>query len=616
MAQKTLSVKLSLNDKQFQSSLRKSTRSIQRFGQKMQSFGDTMSRNITLPIVGLGAAAVKLASDLEETRDKFNIVFRDIKEAANLAAKELADSFNMTNNESMRLLANTGDLLAGFGFTQQEALSLATQVNKLAADLSSFEGNQFSAAEASKVLTKALLGERDALIGLGIKIAEEDLKSYAEQKGLNVKELDRITKAQLTFELALKQSANAVGNIEKTSSSLSNQLVRVRKDLEDVAAELGVQLIPLAKTLASGLSNLTKFLSKFSDEQKQGALQVAGFAAALGPIISIGGRLVKAFAFVRKFFLGKFLPAMRLVASVLMNLTPAGRIVSGLILAASYLVTNWGKVKKGFDDLRDSILGVKGAKDEMDKSLDFGVQSATPDPSQLQANMMSAITGGVIGNKVTTTPKTPTIQRSRIPERIEPIRKMSIALKDVKKDFKSLEPIVENFEESISGFDIVANDLSRSFVSFGNILQGTFAQALQSSDGFFKTFVAGAKMAMSALMAQLAATLALNALLGGSKLGGMMGLTDIGGFGGIGKAIGGLLGFAEGGMVTGATLAMVGEGPGTSMSNPEVIAPLDKLKSMMGQGGNSVEVFGTISGADILLSSDRARNNRTKTRGY
>ena len=616
MAQKTLSVKLSLNDRQFQSSLRKSTRSIQRFGQKMQSFGDTMSRNITLPVIGLGAAAVKLASDFEETQSKFNTVFKDIREQANTTAKNLSDNFGLSSRASLQLLSDTGDLLTGFGFTQQEALLLSKQVNELAVDLASFTNFSGGAEGASLALTKALLGERESIKQLGIAITEADLKRFAEEQGLIFKELNRVEKATLTYQLALTQSKNAIGDFSRTSEQFANQMRILKGELEDVAIELGVELLPIAKSLVGGLRDLTKFTSQFSDEQKQGALQVAGFAAALGPIISIGGRLVKAFAFVRKFFLGKFLPAMRLVASVLMNLTPAGRIVSGLILAASYLVTNWGKVKKGFDDLRDSILGVKGAKDEMDKSLDFGVQSATPDPSQLQANMMSAITGGVIGNKVTTTPKTPTIQRSRIPERIEPIRQMSIALKDVKKDFKSLEPIVENFEESISSFDIVANDLSRSFVSFGNILQGTFAQALQSSDGFFKTFVAGAKMALSSLMAQLAATAALNALLGGTGIGKALGFESIGGLGGIGTLLKKLPFFAEGGMVTGATLAMVGEGPGTSMSNPEVIAPLDKLKSMMGQGGNSVEVFGTISGADILLSSDRARNNRTKTRGY
>ena len=74
--------------------------------------------------------------------------------------------------------------------------------------------------------------------------------------------------------------------------------------------------------------------------------------------------------------------------------------------------------------------------------------------------------------------------------------------------------------------------------------------------------------------------------------------------------------FADGGLVTGATLGLVGEGPGTSMSNPEVIAPLDKLQNLIGQGNGSVEVFGRISGSDILISSDRARKNRDRTRGF
>ena len=171
--------------------------------------------------------------------------------------------------------------------------------------------------------------------------------------------------------------------------------------------------------------------------------------------------------------------------------------------------------------------------------------------------------------------------------------------------------------EKFNNLKSITDEMNSTFTSFGNVLQGTFAQALQSSDGFFKSFVSGAKQAMSALLAQLAATAALNALLGGTGLGSAMGFKDIGGFGGIGKLLKGLPFFSNGGMVTGATLAMVGEGPGTSISNPEVIAPLDKLKSMIGvNGGGAVQVFGTISGQDILLSSDRARNNRTRTRGY
>ena len=43
--------------------------------------------------------------------------------------------------------------------------------------------------------------------------------------------------------------------------------------------------------------------------------------------------------------------------------------------------------------------------------------------------------------------------------------------------------------------------------------------------------------------------------------------------------------FAQGGLVSGPVMGMVGEGRGTSKANPEVIAPLDKLQSMIGGGG-------------------------------
>tara|TARA_R110000751_G_scaffold33042_2_gene82519 strand:- start:292 stop:1335 length:1044 start_codon:yes stop_codon:yes gene_type:complete len=64
--------------------------------------------------------------------------------------------------------------------------------------------------------------------------------------------------------------------------------------------------------------------------------------------------------------------------------------------------------------------------------------------------------------------------------------------------------------------------------------------------------------------------------------------------------------FADGGLVTGPTMGLVGEGRGTTRSNPEVIAPLDKLKGMINGGSQEVIVRGVISGDDLLLVHDRA----------
>ena len=71
--------------------------------------------------------------------------------------------------------------------------------------------------------------------------------------------------------------------------------------------------------------------------------------------------------------------------------------------------------------------------------------------------------------------------------------------------------------------------------------------------------------------------------------------------------------FADGGIVSGPTLGLVGEYPGAK-TNPEVIAPLDKLRSMM--GGQNVVVTGKISGRDILLTSERNAIDRNRVRGF
>ncbi|MGN7785193.1 hypothetical protein ACTJIJ_11730 [Niabella sp. 22666] len=74
------------------------------------------------------------------------------------------------------------------------------------------------------------------------------------------------------------------------------------------------------------------------------------------------------------------------------------------------------------------------------------------------------------------------------------------------------------------------------------------------------------------------------------------------------KQMGQTFAFANGGVVYGPTNALIGEYAGAS-SNPEVVAPLNRLKDLIGDTGTSrVEVFGKLSGQDILLSGQRAAN--------
>ena len=54
--------------------------------------------------------------------------------------------------------------------------------------------------------------------------------------------------------------------------------------------------------------------------------------------------------------------------------------------------------------------------------------------------------------------------------------------------------------------------------------------------------------------------------------------------------------FANGGIVSGPTVGLIGEYAGAS-NNPEVVAPLDKLRGMLNPAGEPVIIGGTLRAA-------------------
>ena len=66
---------------------------------------------------------------------------------------------------------------------------------------------------------------------------------------------------------------------------------------------------------------------------------------------------------------------------------------------------------------------------------------------------------------------------------------------------------------------------------------------------------------------------------------------------------------AQGGVAFGPSLALVGDNPNARI-DPEVIAPLSKLRDMM--GGQQIEVFGRISGNDIYITNERTMTARER----
>ena len=583
MAGKRLSVSLTLNDKQFQSGLRKATKSMAKFGKSMQRTGKTLSKSLTLPIAALGVASVKafdaqskavaqVEAGLRSTGQAAGFTSEQLQKlASDLQTKTLFGDEVILKDATAQLLTFTNITGEQFEKTQIAALNLATRLD---GDLKS----------ASIQLGKALndpVANLSALSRAGIQFSveqKETIKSLAET--------NRLAEAQ---NIILQELETQFGGAAEAAAQAGlGPFEQLRNALSDVSEEFGKLILENIEPLKKSIIELTGFLRGLNTAQKQLALKIAGITAVAGPLLIILGKVAKAVSTLVKLF---------------MKLTPKGRILS-LILTGLTLV--FKPLKKAFESLTKTGKEFK--------------------------NMVSTT-----GDVMETSPLFDTKNYAKVEKEVKKVTKSFAKFREV----ASISPIAAGpvsptggqtspapqfatdgsfMEQMQNNFEIMFNinelteQMTSNFQSFGGAIEQAFATALVSQGDFFKVFIDNAKRALAQIAAQIAAMAVLNALLGATSLGGLLGFKDIGGFAGIPKLFGNLLGKgvsknANGGLIQQPHFGLIGE------AGPEVVMPLDRFMNTIG-GGGAVEVFGTISGSDILLSSDRARGNRNRTRGY
>ena len=262
--------------------------------ERAQKVGGSLTTFVTLPILGVGAAALKAASDSEEAFSKFGTVFQDVSKEADKTADNLAQSFGLSSTKARELLGDTGDLLSGFGFTGEQALDLSKQVNELAVDLASFTNFSGGDEGASAALTKALLGERESVKSLGISILDADVKAKVlenTQKGLTF-ESERQAKAYATLQLAQAQSKNAIGDFARTNQGFANQVRILGSRINDLAVSFGKILIPPAQKALKVVMRMIAFFQGLSDRTKMVIVVLLGIVAVLGPLILLVSTVV------------------------------------------------------------------------------------------------------------------------------------------------------------------------------------------------------------------------------------------------------------------------------------------------------------------------------------
>lgn len=238
----------------FSVSARKSLNTV---GKSFIRVGKIAAIAVTAAAASVSVASIKLASDAEETQQKFSVVFSSIASDAEDMAKDLQKNYGLARTESKDLLSSTADLLTGFGFSQEAALDLSGEVQRLAVDLASFSNFAGGSKGASEALTKALLGERESVKALGISISEKAVKEEIARlatEGVTFATIEQ-AKAQAALTIAIRQSQNAIGDFARSQGSFANQTRILRGNITNIAEDIGKFLLPTVTKWTRVLNN-------------------------------------------------------------------------------------------------------------------------------------------------------------------------------------------------------------------------------------------------------------------------------------------------------------------------------------------------------------------------
>tara|TARA_R110002012_G_scaffold92497_2_gene224593 strand:+ start:3237 stop:5285 length:2049 start_codon:yes stop_codon:yes gene_type:complete len=682
MAQKNLSVKLSLNDKQFQSSLKKATGKVKKFGQSMKNTGKTLSRNLTLPLVAFGAASIaafdkqqkaiaQVEAGLKSTGNAAGFTSKQLqKMASDLQGKTLFGDEVILKDATSQLLTFTNIAGEQFERTQLAALNLATRLD---GDLKS------SSIQLGKALNDPI-ANLSALSRSGIQFSndqKEVIKTLAES--------GRLAEAQTIILDELDKQYG--GAAEAAAKAGAGGLKQLQNQFGDLMEEIGGMLIPIVIDLGNHLKKFLQGFAKLSPEVKKMIVTVGILAGGIGPLLVVFGSLVGVVtalsikfiaiaaavaalalgvlyvndnweAFIERFSdINWWKNALLEMIALLIEFNPINLLTKGLNEFLDYLgvaqIPN--PFEKGADFFRDMKVDIEEYENDFQ---DFGtfIDNQGKKIKKALKGIGGALNvgGGSSGSK-SDSPNLPTISKKGTGGGM-PTMKL-IDEPSVKKSTKTIRMHISELEADLQGFvDKFGASLTKTFNDISQVIgevSNLFSQIHQKkmieldnekakelekiesskmsdeqkeaavndlNDKFAKKKAAADKKqakrakTIAILEAKVATAAAVVKALPNVPLSVAVGVIGAAKIATIASTQ--IPAFADGGLVSGATLGLVGEGPGTSMSNPEVIAPLDKLQSMIGQGQGSVEVFGRISGSDILISSDRARKNRNRTRGY
>lgn len=204
--------------------------------------------------------ATNMAAQAVEVARSFDTVFGPAADSLRTKLEDMRASVGLNSLEFESLLQQNGNLLRGFGLTEEAVGGMSEELFTAAADLAAFKGDTALTSEALHALNRALVGEFDPLEQFVGGVKASTIAAKALEMGLaeTTGELTEQDKALALLEIVTSDASLATGAFALTQGTLTDETNRANVALEDAQIELGEKLTPL---VLDGTIRLGEFAS-------------------------------------------------------------------------------------------------------------------------------------------------------------------------------------------------------------------------------------------------------------------------------------------------------------------------------------------------------------------
>lgn len=454
-----------------------------------------------------------------------------------------------------------------------------------------------------------------------------------------------------TTEQIFASMTNTTGTLNTAFTELEDELSHqfkksleaVRTSFTELGKTLAVAILPFIQKLAGLLTTTINKFNNLDTATQNLILTLVGITAALGPSILIISGLASAFSLLAS-------PVVLVSAAVVALVLAFEHVQTniqmvGLQIAkfASKAVVRMGTIGRAIRSLFNSetiaevLAGMDIMLAEVDKKFDPMIEALDPLGESILEKISSSVgslmdefkqvgvgIGGAISDGIeegiakTRGIDTRGIDTSMFGDDGKITSDTSgldeLLAQGTKKTREELNKLAEATTQAGS---IATTSLQAMF----NTLSGQLAKVFSGGTASFKEFSQQVFSIIGDLLIQLGmmaiASAEIFAAFGNPFTSIAAGLAAIA----LGAAIKGMVNkvrggkvmeFANGGIISGPTLGLMGEYAG-ARHNPEVVAPLDKLKSMIGSN-SSQNLSGefVVRGQDLVVALQRAERNRNR----